>query len=379
MQQTKENGTTATLPNAAASGVSTYKKTSGPIGNGASGFTSSALGLDIKEDLGGGTTAGYSGVMNVSSWGAGADSASQLLGTQRHSFVYLGDKNLGEIRLGYQYTLDDQIQGGIGRATPTGNIAGRMQNTSLTVNPAVAAAAVPREGYEVLSTGAITRSNAIQYASPMYSGFQGLVQFAQQVADTTSTANANDGKATGKLQGYALKYSQGAMNLGGSYMKFTSDAATANTANSNFKSEQKLLDLAANYDLGSAKLFGNYFKRQASISAGSIYNGVTTNATSAYGVLTDGGSLDRKGYDLGLSAPFGKTTVYASVGRATYDFTPYGTGSEEVDLKGYTLAAAYNFSKRTAANVYYGQAKTTSGLSVDLKKTQVGFGLNHNF
>jgi len=395
MQTTKSEGNNIAIPGAAKGDLSS-KKVGGPIGNGAAGWTSSALGLDINEDLGNGTTAGYSVAIDLNSWATTNDTGAgtnQYFQNTRHSFLKLGNKDMGEVRLGYQYTLDDQIQGGVGRATPTGNIAGRIQNSALTIDPtqsAATATAPYREGYETISSGAFTRNNGIQYATPVMSGFQGLVQFAKQNSDTTDAGNAADGKATAKITAFAGKYSNGPLNLGLAHTKIISDANTAGAATTKaFKSDTKMTDLAANYDFGVAKVFANKFSRKTDITAGTFYDGTSANyvTTSAFGAFTDGGSVKRTGWDLGVSAPFGKATVFASMGRGKnkYDFDGATTASSlaEAKLKGKTLGVSYDLSKRTSLNAYYGQVKATSEdlftRSAEFKKTQSGFGLRHQF
>lgn len=338
--------------------------------------------MTINEDIGGGVKAGYVLDMNLSSWGAGADSANQGLGTQRQSFLSLSDAKLGEVRAGYQYTLQDQIQGGVGRATPTGNVGGRIQNFSFNTDPnraALASGKVNREGYEVISAGNVTRANAFQYASPVFSGFQGMVQYATVADDKTSTTANAGGKADGKLTAVAAKYSQGPLNLGLAYQELVSDAATYGTAaTKDLKVTTKDTTFAANYDFQVAKVFLNTFTRKSDVAAGTGMNG--TIDTSAWGLFKNNGSLKRTGTDLGVSAPFGKTTVFAAYGSGKYTIDTDNTGSGDAKIKGRLLGATYDFSKRTSLNAYYAFTKATyEGQVNEASKKNVGFGLRHQF
>ena len=345
-----------------AAGVSQSRNVKAPIGNGAEGWTSSQVVLTISEDLGNGVKAGYVSDMNLNSWGAGADSANQALATQRQSFLTLSDAKMGELRLGYQYTLDDQIQGGIGRATPTGNVGGRIQNFGLTTGPGTATA-------NDITSGAITRTNAFQYATPVMSGFQGLVQFASQ-ADTRKVDNAtpNDGLADGKWQSVAVKYSQGPLNLGLASSKQVVKTDTVNTANLLSETTQKLTNFAANYDLGMAKIYGNYFKRKANV--------VSEAATNL-------DKTDRKGYDLGVSVPMGKTTLFASMGKGKFEFFDNSASTDtNYKVTGRLLGATYDLSKRTSLNAYYSVYKATGeedAVGASAKRTNIGAGLRHQF
>ncbi len=119
-------GYTSVKDSLSADGYAGKRVAKSPIGNGAAGWTSSSLGLDVTEDLGNGTKAGYSAAMDLNSI-SGTDAGGQLLGNARHSYVQLSG-GAGQVRYGYMFTLDDQIQGGVGRNTPTGNTRGRFQN-----------------------------------------------------------------------------------------------------------------------------------------------------------------------------------------------------------------------------------------------------------
>ena len=373
---TEKGGSTAQV-----AADATSRKQSRPLGNGPEGWTSSQLVMTINEDIGSGVKAGYVLDMNLSSWGAGADAANQGLGTQRQSFLSLSDANMGELRAGYQYTLQDQIQGGIGRATPTGNVGGRIQNFSFNTDPnrVLASGKVNREGSEVITSGAVTRSNAFQYASPVFNGFQGLVQYATVGDDKTSTTANAGGKADGKLTAFAAKYSQGPLNLGLAYQELVSDATTYGTAaTKDLKVKTKDTTFAANYDFQVAKVFLNTFKRKSDVTAGSAMNG--TIDTNTWGLFQNNGTLKRTGTDLGVSAPFGKATVFAAYGSGKYTIDTDNTGSDTAKIKGRLLGATYDFSKRTSLNAYYAFTKATfEGQVNELSKKNVGFGLRHQF
>ncbi len=355
------------------------RKTSNVAGNGAAGWTSSQVTLKVVEDLGNGTTAGYTNEMNLSSFGTGADASGDSLGTIRQSFVSLANAKNGEVRVGYQYTLEDQIQGGVGRATPTGNVGGRIQNFAFTTNPNAAAAATGHvEGTSQLSSGHITRANAFQYASPMMSGFQVMVQAAQS-ADKQTQDGANDSNAKSKIAGFAAKYSQGPLNLGFSHQttKGDVDSYAAGANNAQLTAKTKATQFAANYDLGMAKVFVNKFSRKTDISEGAG----TNVPTGTWGAFANNGSLKRTGTDFGVSAPFGKTTLFAAVGSGKYKIDENGDGaSDDVKIKARLLGATYDLSKRTSLNAYYALTKATyEGQVNELSRKNVGFGVRHSF
>ncbi len=365
----------------ALGGVSTdaqTRKTSNVAGNGAEGWTSSQVVLTVSEDMGNGTKAGYVADMNLSSFGTAADASGQSLGTIRQSFLSLGNAKNGEVRLGYQYTLEDQIQGGVGRATPTGNVGGRFQNFAFAVNPNAATASTI-EGTGTLTSGHITRSNAFQYASPVMSGFQVLVQ-AAQLADKQDNATAvGSTEAKGKLTALAAKYSQGPLNLGFSHQVSKSESGKYDTAatQETIVGKTKATQFAASYDLGVAKVFLNKVSRTTDVTSGA---GVA-NTTAALSAFDNGGSLKRTGTDLGVSAPFGKTTLFAAVASGKYKLDTNGDGtSVDYKIKGRMLGATYDLSKRTSLNAYYAMTKATyEAQTTDLSKKAVGFGIRHSF
>ncbi len=376
----KGESTAAGANPVAADAVS--RKTSNVAGNGAEGWTSSQLVLTVSEDMGNGTKAGYVADMNLSSFGTGADAAGDSLGGMRQSFLSLSNAKTGEVRLGYQYTLEDQIQGSVGRATPTGNVGGRVQNFSFLANPngaASSATAPHREGQEIITSGHIVRANAFQYASPVMSGFQAMVQFAQS-ADKQNQADATkNNEAKGKIAGLAAKYSQGPLNLGFSHQTFKSESDTYGTANTGLQQKTKATQVAANYDFGVAKVFFNKFSRKTDITADSTFTGAIT--TNAWGIFENGGSLKRTGQDLGVSAPFGKTTLFASVGSGKYKIDTDGSGANgDAKIKARLLGATYDLSKRTSLNAYYALTKATyEGQVNEASKKNVGFGIRHQF
>ena len=353
------------------------RKTSNVAGNGAEGWTSSQVVLTVAEDMGNGVKAGYVADMNLSSFGTAADASGQSLGTIRQSFLSLSDAKMGELRLGYQYTLEDQIQGGVGRATPTGNVGGRFQNFSLAVNPNLATASVV-EGTGVLTSGHITRANAFQYATPVMSGFQVLVQAAQSLDDQDNRTAAGSSESKSKLSAFAVKYSQGPLNLGLSHQKVKAQVGTyhASTTEEQITGDTKATNFAANYDLGVAKVFLN------KVSRTSDYTTVagTANAGSM-SAFDNNGSLKRTGTDLGVSAPFGKTTLFAAVASGKYKLDTNGDGvSVDYKIKGRLLGATYDLSKRTSLNAYYAMTKATYEAQItDLSKKAVGFGIRHQF
>ncbi|QWD79881.1 porin [Polynucleobacter sp. MWH-Spelu-300-X4] len=363
------------LKNTFTDGTDTVtRKQTGPNGNGAASWTSSAIGIDVKEDLGSGMRAGYSAAMNLSSFGASADLATQLLGTGRHSYAFVGG-NFGELRIGYQYVLEDQISGGIGRASPTGNIAGRIHNYSFAFGETVSAASPAG----ALTSGAFTRGNMVEYSSPVMGGLQVIGQWGKVTDDLTTTvvAGANAGEADAQLFAIGAKYSAGALNLGMSYQTVDSKAQTIGAASTTTRSDtdRTTWTFGGNYDFKVAKVFASYGTRK---------NETTGNVPASFANLTTtANELKRDGWDLGATVPVGaNVTLTANYGQGSWKYTQ-GGDTTKFDVDAYQVAATYALSKRTSATVFYGMAKasgdTADVANSEIKNTQYGFGLRHTF
>lgn len=375
-----QSGQKTAINTSATTADATNRKTTGVAGNGPEGWTSSQITLSVNENLGNGTKVGYTNETNLSSWGAGDDASNSTFGTIRQSFLSIGNTT-GELRLGYQYSLEDQIQAGVGRVTPSGNTGGRVQAFSFASDPnrsALASGKVAREGYETYSSGHITRTNAFQYATPVMNGFQTLVQtgFTNDQLSQSDVSKGND--LRNRLTGIATKYSTGPLNLGGSYQVTRTEGATYGTANTNYDATTKAAQLAANYDFQVAKVFVNTFSRKTELSQGSAFTGNVD--TNTWGWYKNGGNLKRTGTDVGVSVPYGKTTLFASVGTGKYDADQDGTSASTSKVRGYLLGATYELSKRTSINTYYTKTSLTSAGQVnDMDKKNIGFGLRHSF
>jgi predicted porin len=342
-----------------AAGESVTRKQVGPVGNGAAGWTSSALKLTVSEDMGGGMKAGYVGEMNMSSFGGGTDNANQLMATGRQSYAFM-TTSVGDLRLGYQYSTDDQIQGGIGRATPTGNVGGRFQNFALTASAGTNLIATP------VASDAVTRVNTFEWSKQVATGLKAIVQYGKQTDETTSAGATDLTKANGTWTGLAAAYNAGPLNLGVSLATLKTDTQTLGGA-AQAGNNRTLKTYAANYDFGAVKAFANYTDR--------------TNQASASDVDTT--KQKTKGYDLGLSAPMGKTTLFAAMGKGSLKIAnAAGTDTTNWGVKTQLLGATYDFSKRTSLNAYYAVTKGSDDLTggtQELKRTNIGAGLRHQF
>jgi predicted porin len=174
--------------------------------------------------------------------------------------------------------------------------------------------------------------------------------FSSDKATTTTTTT----KAGANGTQFQVMYKQGKLDLGAA-MTSKDDASVA-AEGGTYKSQT----IGASYDLGVAKLMAvrtvDKFKSSVALVAENDYK--------------------RTVNQVGLRAPFGKTTLVAS----------YATGEHEIgatptprDLKGLILAADYAFSKRTSAYVSYGKAESEASATFTGVDKQTSIGLRHSF
>jgi len=209
------------------------------------------------------------------------------------------------------------------------------------------------------------QDNVLQYTSPNFSGFVANAAIGHNSADVNS--GADTGKASVKQTSLHIGYSQGplAAGLGMNRGNISVQVATAlpivvvkATTNSS------LNWVGASYDLGVASVFAHYVTRKG-------------EATNSAGVTTTGTDIRATG--LGVSAPFGATTLRASMYSGKDARTVLTT--DDVKLSGYQISAVYALSKRTSAIAAMGvnEIKRDGGTAATRKFSATTLALNHSF
>lgn len=181
-------------------------------------------------------------------------------------------------------------------------------------------------------------SNAVQYHTPRFAGFQVQVEYAP-----SELAGADAG------MGLAVRYDAGPLSA--SVTNYTGAGIAGTPATLSPKS---VTQLAAAYDFQVAKVFFTYRDDG---------NKATTADT---------------GYALGVTAPVGPGAIYAS-----YNVIEQATNDGRTIIAGYK----YNLSKRTQAyvnvarrNADYANATVVgAGGKANSSSTGFGMGLQHNF
>jgi predicted porin len=398
-------GETTTKTSNNLTGVTAKGVTTGlnEAGAGPGYSSSNAFGIRGTEDLGGGTKASFvlESALNPAGTNAGPEGANSTFGgNTRQSFLELSNTKMGELRIGYQYTMEHNALAGRG-ISGSQNMVGTTQNMVGTLVTAVAGASIgtgdtAAEDAALLAaapTGAKqTRNNMIQYVSPAFGPTKVIVQFGQaENSANAGTAGAlttgqkkndmyslgldiNSGKFTG-IVGYSNLKRDTGVAASGAAVSATNLVDTRVSA-FNHNRKQDAYFFGGNYNLGPAKLFANYVQREDKVDLSSLTD-ANINATS---VRTKGNS-----YDFGVQVPVGKTTLLASIGSGERKYSITGQFGEAKDkIDAMQLGAIYALSKRTSAYAMYGENKsklatTDNAVNAQIKVNTVAAGLRHSF
>ena len=331
------------------------------------GWTSSQLTINVVEDLGNGLKAGYDHAiaLGIFAPGDGVDegysSGNSAFQRTRMSRAYLASNNWGRLAIGYQYTVEDQIQG-IGRAG-----SGNLSNIGEAYN------AKGVKGFAAIGAGDITRANMFEYASPVWSGLQVIAQAGYTDDETTVKTNGlktQDDDVEGQLYGIGLKYANGPLALGAAVQY--SDPTSDKNPGVSTEAEKTTYILSGNYDFKVAKVFGRLFYR----------DGNQTDKSG--GVKTVDADTTYKGGDIGVHVPFANRWKFiATAGMANQEFDDgLSSAKGEFDIWAYQVALTYDFSKRTSVTAYWAQNKFDGDKDLDGqtdKRMVGGVGLRHSF
>ena len=273
-------------------------------------LNNSLWGMKGTEDLGGGLAANF-----VLEQGFSVDSGANANNDRafhRQATVGLSG-SFGSVALGRNYPAYDSLRGA-------------------TNNTADTNMAVTNDVWAVGKDYSNRTNNSVRFDSAVYNGFSGAVSYGfGENKDVTPGAKSTD---TLSLH---VKYANGPLLAGYGY--HGEKQANGDTFKYNL--------FAGSYDFGVAKLNAGY--NNAKLAA----NG------------------EDKEFQVGVSAPFGATTVYFGYANAKND-----KAGVETKRTGFDLAATYALSKRTTAYAGY---KTFEIKDANKEATAVGVGIRHVF
>jgi len=376
------NGATssASNPNGAKTTVSSFN-----TGN----LSTSRLGFRGVEDLGGGTRASFVAEIGLSPTSNGFSGSSNMVGSplgstyphnsnavdNRQSYLGLGQKGLGEVRIGRQYTpvheaMCAQNAGGCNNIAGDMIYSGGNSSSTRTVANGIGTAAQ------------IRASNSITYRSDNIQGFQVTGLYSANNTNITDTSTATTvtglGAVNYRMGGGNISYT-GVKNLDvrfGSQVTWmnrdnanTATAANALLGNSFIsatpavttiqRADQRDTYAGVSYDFGVAKL-----ALQQVILEVEALNALTVKKTSN---------------QVAVTAPLSTAiNAWASYGQGNYRSS---TSARNDKFSGYQAGTRYMLSKRTSLYAIYGAARqdaVTAG-NIEYKDTQYAVGAVHSF
>lgn len=337
-------------------------------------MTSSRLGFLATEDLDGGAKAtlkvetgigsnpmaGFSQTNSTSattfipSAGAAAANGTTIDATtlgNRELNLALAFAQGTTVKAGFGSTLVRDISLGYD-AAPGGNLIGNILNNDAT-----------------LSSNRATSVDVMQ----QFGAVKGIVSVSKDKltitnsAGVTSTAGVTGGGDTG---GYLLgaEFKQDALAASFAFQDLKTTPTAAATGAITADTSQKTFILGASFDLGVAKLFGEFSNIKNNDSA----------ATSIAGTGT------RTYTSLGAQAPLGAVLAFAQVSMGKVNrVTTAATASESRKETGFTVGAKYNMSKATYAYASLGQTNLKAGIvdatASGVKVSQFALGLVKTF
>ncbi|MFZ6771246.1 porin [Undibacterium sp. SXout7W] len=295
-------------------------------------------------------------------------------------FGFRGNEDLGQ-GLSALFVLEGGIHADNGSSTQGGTLFGRtsivglsnhlgtitlgLQDTPFftTLNTVVDPLrnGIARSNNLMAATG-FRAGNSVLFRSAPIQGFSGdLMIAAGEVAGDN---------AAGRAMGASFGYSQGPLTFRLAYHTKNNDtAAIKNT------SSAKNTLLGANYDFGVAKLFFGYGVNKGTNSA------ALNNTAASFGGIAPTASTDSTDLMLGVSAPFGASTVVA-----TYIRKDDKTALNQ-DAQQYALAYMYALSKRSDLYTSYAVIRNHNGAAYTegnseepgIGNKQFTIGLRHRF
>jgi len=378
-----------------ASGTAVTKGTSNAFTGGAE--STNRIGFKGTEDLGGGSSAFFTVELGLEPASTTSGFKNSATTENRQSFVGLKKNGIGQFALGTQYTLVHQSVA-LTDAGGTNNILGDMIYTSATGVGATVADnnLAVNNGFGAGNSYTIRSQNALTLDTDTFAGFKGHGLVIMNNTNTTQTTLASSNGYTGGTNnqngwGLGVDYTwqklfvtaamqqlnaKQAYNLTG--LASNANAATtiaaanisifgagqASSLGTNVKDNQYYV--AATYDFGILKAYGQYISRK-----------VTAQQDSGY-------YAKRTGEQIGVRS-FITPTIEAWAQGGLGKTTSFGSSNPAANLTSWQIGSNYWLSKRTNLYAIYGQVGT-SNVSVVANQNPASFnasnyaiGLRHTF
>ena len=228
-----------------------------------------------------------------------------------------------------------------------------------------------------------TRGNGVQYTTPeLMSGLTATIQYG--AGNGRQSLESGNGDTKDNLSRTGIKFDYASGPLKAAYARTEATTVTTNSIlTANAQGETVTTPSAADAKGVLNQYIASYNFGPATV-AYLINDGQSTQniaSGSAATAVSIGAVTKMKSNQLTVSAPMGKITLRASVGKLSTD-TPYTSGTlRTVDVKGSQYGGTYELSKRTVAYLMQGKTEDT-GTSASVwnaKRTSTAFGINHTF
>ena len=341
---------------------------------GQSAQQTSRLGFRGTEDLGGGTTAFF-----TFETGLQPNQSSLSPWNNRQAFVGLGQKGMGNARIGTQYTPIHEAVAATG-ANQQNNLVGDViypQNTGLTNRDGSSSNA--NAGYTIRA------NNMIRFETESFSGLKGKAFYVANNRNEDQTTYRSSSSATATA-GYinGLGYTGGNTNSTGwglgidfNIQKFLITANYQSFKTENSWTNQDNLAVVGQA-VGTTSTNGNATVRSQAVQTGELTN-LNDNqwyagATYDFGILKayaqyinrkvssglDGNAYEKRtAQQIGVRGNVTKTIeLWGSAGMGRYQ--AFGVGNPTANFTGYQLGANYWLSKRTNLYGIFGASNTSS-------------------
>jgi predicted porin len=361
-------------------GYASTSKTLTPSAGASSKFTQSALGFNTitssrlgflaTDDLGNGMKA----VAKIES-GIGSNPLAGVVQTGINAAAFNGTTidatSLGsrELNVGLMFASGTTVSGGFGStlvrditfaydAAPGGNLVGNALSNDVS-----------------LANNRVTSVTVAQAFGPL----KGTVSLSHNT-DSAVPASGATPTDTQKSNGYllGLQFNQGPASAAFAYqnLKSVNPAAAAPAVLTTVGETQKIAILAGSFDLGVAKLFGEYANIKNNDSFGPLVILAPSNGNATAG---DG----KRTYEsVGVDVPFGAVMGFVQLSHGSINVvTATNVASASRSISGYTLGAKYSMSKFTYGYAELGQTKLNSaaGANTGIKASQYSLGLVRSF
>lgn len=335
-----------------------------------SGMSSNFLRFDGREDLGNGlystfrlelglnSDSGLGLATNTNNQRSGAGPAANGLTFNRWAYVGLGSRSFGEVRAGRVYTaafenftpFDPFLTNGVGSSSPVSLRLG-LKNTQTALNV----------------------SNAIEYLTPGYGqGFFARATMALGENPSDGSLAGSNPRRGGNHEAVRVGYAKGPLAV--AYSVGLTHNTAGPTPTGNNAGDYLNTNLAARYDLGWVKLFGQYVteKLEGASAAGGNLTGVATHEAKTRSFLL-GASIPAGAGNIKLSYVNGKLTD--NIGTTPEKGRLFAVGYDYSLSKRTTLYAAYSHVGNNAVGNYGlssvfltpGRGQSSSGLAVGMR------------